>query len=644
MGSAGRQLDRSPPRPRKGELPHKFQPQLAALVAEVPAGDDWLHEIKYDGYRLLARVDRGDARLVTRNGLDWSARFPAIQAALAGLGIEGAWLDGEIVAFSANGSSNFSALQQQLSDGQDGELIYLLFDLPWLNGQSLVRRPLHARKELLAQLLSDPGLPSSLRYSDHMRGNGPDFFRQACGLHLEGIISKRRDGFYRPGRSSDWLKSKCVLRQEFVIGGYTASSAARRAFGALLLGLFEAGRFRYVGRVGTGFSVRISDMLYRKLRALEVAECPFVQCPPTARSETVRWVRPELVAEVRYSNWTADGVLRHASFQGLREDKPAASVGREPLPQVDTRTAERQSRSRQNVFGGVKFSSPNKILYPAQGLTKLDLAAYYEAVAEWALPHLASRPLTLLRCPDGHRRDCFFQKHVSGELPDGLESVSIDGGSSGKSYPVVRSLRGLLALVQMGTLELHAWGARIDRLDRPDQITFDLDPGPRVPWRSTVQAARLLHTLLDGLGLEGFPKATGGKGLHIVVPIERRHSWDEVKGFAKAVAQQLVRFDPDTFSAKLSKAGRENKIFIDYLRNGRGATAIVPYSIRAREGAPVAVPIRWSDLDAGVRADGFGAGTRDAILAHVADDPWKNFAKSARRITAAMWAALAQRG
>lgn len=625
-------------RDASANLPTELRPQLATLVTAPPEGDDWIHEIKYDGYRLLGRVAAGDARLITRNGHDWSSRFPTIQKALRDLPIKAAWLDGELVSLTPDGRSSFAALQGALSESDDTGLVYVLFDLLWLDGKSLVRLPLHERKSHLAALLKQSGGTPSLRYSDSVEGNGPSFYDQACEHGLEGIICKRREAPYRVGRGRDWLKVKCTQQQEFVIGGFTESDASTRPFGALLLGLYEGDTLKYAGRVGTGFDASTSENVFRKLHALQSKDCPYASCPASARGETLRWVRPQLVAQVQFSNRTADGLLRHPSFLGLREDKAATTV----VPEQPTPIKEvTKSESRRDIgASSVRLSNPNKKLWPDDGVTKRDLGAYYEAMAERMLPFVAKRPLSLLRCPDGHQHDCFFQKHVGDDLPAGLEAAFVV--EKEKAYPMVTHAEGLLALVQLGTLEIHGWGSRQDRPERPDQITLDLDPGPQVPWQSTVHAAQLLRVLLEGLGLGAFPKTTGGKGLHVVVPIERRYSWDEVKRFSKAIATQLVRFDPGIFTTKLGKAGRDDKIFIDYLRNGRGATAVVPYSPRARPGAPVAIPIAWDEVDASLAPNRFCVAALLSGEVSVTDQPWPGFSSSAKRITADMWRALTQ--
>ncbi len=630
---------------REPGLPESFAPQLATLVESPPTGERWLHEIKYDGYRLLSRIESDDVRLLTRNGNDWTSKLPAIRGSLRDSGFDNVWLDGELVALNRDGRSDFSLLQQKLGDGDDSQLVYFLFDLLYLRGQSLLQAPLIERKRQLRELMSGDSDGNVLRYSDHVQGNGERFFEHACRIDLEGIVSKRSDGSYRSGRSRSWCKTKCQQQQEFVVVGHTESAAAGRPFGALLLAVFDGKQFVYSGRVGTGFNNRNSAALYSRLQALETPECPLTRCPPVEGRERVHWVRPEMVVEVRFSNWTAGGSLRHPSFQGVRQDKSPRHVKRElaqPSEHDGDGTIAEASAGR--VGSDAKLSNADKVLYPESGFSKADLATYYRRVAAFMLPFIADRPLTLVRCPDGYQSECFYQKHIADDAADGLEFVAIDHRGRSIRHPVVRTLEGLYALVQLGTLEIHAWGAKSDRPDRPDQITFDLDPGPRVPWDAVSRAAQLLRTLLEGLGLRGFLKTTGGKGLHIVVPIVRRYGWDEVKSFSKAVAAQLVRFDARQFSANLTKAGREDKIFIDYLRNGRGATAIVPFSTRARAGVPVSVPIPWDALEAGRNGVTFSARSPASLLEMSASEPWKEYQNSAASLTRAMWAALNQRG
>jgi bifunctional non-homologous end joining protein LigD len=555
-----------------------------------------------------------------------------------------AWLDGEVVALRPDGVSSFEALQQALSEERDRDLIYHLFDLLHLDGTDLGVLPLTERKAELAALLADP--PPGLRYSDHIEGAGEEFYRHACELALEGIISKRASAPYRSGRGRDWLKVKCLQRQEFVIGGYTDPAGSRASFGALLLGVYEDRRLVYAGRVGTGFSERTLRDLYARLQPLATAKPPFERLPPVeARAKGNHWVRPELVAEVAFGNWTAEGVLRHPSFQGLREDKAAREVRREqparnaPAAQPQAPTARRVPRTRAGEpvrVAGVALSNPDKPLYPVQGFTKLDLARYYEAVAEHLLPGLAGRLLTLVRCPDGRHKDCFYQKHAAESVPPEVRRVPLDEKGKRVTYLAVDALPGVIGLVQMGVLEIHAWGSRTDRLEHPDVLVFDLDPDEGLAWEQVLAAARTVRARLEDLGLACFARTTGGKGLHVVVPLIRRHEWDEAKAFAKALADDVVRAEPRRYTARLAKSARTDKVFIDYLRNTRGATAVASYSTRARAGATVATPVAWDELDSDLRPDQFTLQNIPARLAALRSDPWEGYAKVRQSITKAM--------
>lgn len=640
-------------------------PQLATLVDAAPDGDAWLHEIKYDGYRLLGVLEDGRVRLVTRSGKDWTAQYPAVAAELQDLPAESAIVDGEVVVVLADGRTSFQALQNVQSGGADGVLRYMAFDLLHLDGVNVAQEPLDARKALLDTVLG--GLSGEVvHFSDHVEGQGSAFHAQACRLQLEGIISKRRDAPYRPGRGRDWLKVKCLQEQEFVIVGYTAPQGARTGFGALWLAAHEAaGRLLSVGKVGTGFDEAALTRLHKRLRRMEVASAPVAHPPRGAAARGVHWVRPELVAQVAFTERTADGSLRHPVFRGLREDKPAAEVVFEspaplstPSSEVDmkgtpnrkTRAAPKKrgaarrasqgaagSRTRGQrdriEVGGVSLSSPDKVLYAGQDVTKLDLARYYEGIAEWILPHIADRPLTLVRCPSGHG-DCFYQKHIGKTAHPAILRVEIPGDP--EPYGAVRNLEGLVALVQLGVLELHTWGAHRDRVERPDRIVLDLDPDPSVPWTRVVEAARQVREAFRLLELESFVKTTGGKGLHVVVPFRRGPDWDEVKAFSRAVAEAVAGASPGAYTLNISKAKRSGKILIDYLRNGRGATAIEAYSTRARAGAPVAVPLTWEELGPDVREDHFNVHTVPDRLAGLKRDPWKDYAAVKQSITAAL--------
>jgi bifunctional non-homologous end joining protein LigD len=634
--------------------------QLASLVDQAPTGDDWLHEIKYDGYRVLARVEAGKARLITRGGKDWTHRFPEIASAAARLPAADAVLDGEVAVLRDDGVTSFQALQNHLRHS-GGDLAYFIFDLLEQDGEDLRRLALEQRKRRLEDLLSSS--PSSLRYSDHVVGNGPAFFTRACDYGLEGIISKRRDAPYSGGRGRDWLKVKCGRRQEFVIVGYTAPGGSRAGFGALLVAAYdESGSLRYAGRVGTGFSDRVLADLKRRLDAISVHAAPVADPPRGAAARGVTWTAPELVAEVAFTEFTEEGLLRHPSFQGLREDKPSADVrieravtgaGASRRKTAPARPVRRsgpggggdvgRSAGREVVeVAGVALTSPHKVLYAAQGITKLDLARYYERVGEWILPLIAHRPLTLVRCPSGHE-ECFYQKHLDASAHPAIHRVQVDPGPDAQPYGAVDSVAGLVALVQMGVLELHTWGARRDRLEQPDRITMDLDPDEGLAWSRVVEAALELREFLADLGLESFLKTTGGKGLHLVVPIRRRDGWDEVKEFTRAVAAAVAADAPGRYTLNISKAKRKGRVLIDYLRNGRGATAVEAFSTRARAGAPVAVPVRWSELGPRLSPNRFDIFSLPRRLASLRSDPWEGYHEVRQGITAPMKRAVGLR-
>jgi bifunctional non-homologous end joining protein LigD len=512
----------------------------------------------------------------------------------------------------------------------------------------------------------------SIRFSDHLKGTGQEIIAQACRLHLEGIVSKRRDAPYRPGRGLDWLKVKCSQRAEFVVGGFTKPSGHRSHFGALLLGYYDhAKKLIYAGRVGTGFNAATLTALHQKLSKLEQARSPYSNLAGTSgQARDVTWVKPVLVAEIEFSNRTDDGLLRHPSFQGLREDKPASAVIHdEPLPVSEVKAMEngckrtteqrngkkstspgkgRESAptvdpSTNDKWAGVRLSHPDKVLFPEHELTKRDLANYYAQVADWMLPHVVDRPLAIVRCPAGSGNPCFFQKHPGETASSDLRQVNIAEKGKPECHLAIDDVAGLMSLVQMGVLEIHVWGSRIVQLEKPDRLIFDLDPDPAVYWPQVIDAARALRGLLEELGLTSFLKTTGGKGLHLVVPILPRHEWDEAKAFCRAVADCMVQAAPDRFIATSSKAARKGKIFIDYLRNGRGATAVAPFSTRAKPGATVSTPIAWDELTASLHSDHFTIENVPARLGKLTKDPWVDLAKTKQSITAAMLKRLADR-
>jgi bifunctional non-homologous end joining protein LigD len=619
-------------------------PQLATLAAAAPAGEDWLHELKYDGYRILARIEGGQIDLFTRRGNNWTARFPAAAAAIADLGLNSGYLDGEIVALNERGGTDFQRLQNWLKEGADGSLIYYAFDVPYLNGYDLTASPLIERKELLQSILAehDPKNSGLIRYSEHIHGDGAKVLDYACQSGMEGIVSKRADSPYVPRRTSSWLKIKCQQRQEFVIGGYTHPAGSRHGFGSLLVGYYRGGDLIYAGRVGTGFTQQSLAELSQRLKNLETDRPAFVNPPRRALKQRAEWVRPELVAEVTFGEWTSDGILRHPSFQGLREDKSPREIVREPPSAVPAnsgpnhaiRSAAMSAKNGASQVAGVTLSNPDRVLYPEQELTKLDLARYYESIADWILPHLVDRPLTMVRCPTGRTGQCFYQKHLTETMPKALRGVSIKEKTVTRKYVVIDDLAGLVTLVQRGVLELHPWGSRADDLEHPDRLVIDLDPGAGVEWKAVIEAARRVRDYLAALGLTSFVRTTGGKGLHVVAPLVPRATWDEHKQFAESIARALAAQWPDKYLATMSKAHRRGKVFVDYLRNQRGATAIVSYSTRAREGVPVATPLKWEELTARLKPERFTVATIPKRLAKLAADPWEGFFELRQSLTA----------
>ena len=586
-------------RGKKAGKPPKFaKPQLATLVDEVPTGNGWMHEIKFDGYRALIAVSGKDVTVWTRNQKDWTEKFGPLVEAIAALDLPPALIDGEIVALDKNGNPDFSTLQSVLkrghgSQGPKDKLAFFAFDVLEVDGEDLTGHSNIERKERLEALLRDTEPP--IHVADHIIGAGEKLYAQMCDAGQEGIIAKRIDAPYRHSRTKSWVKVKCIQRQEFIIVGWSESSAKARPFASLLLATKDGEDLIYRGKVGTGFDGDDLDRLGSKLERLERKTPPLDV--PRADARKAHWVPPNLVAEIAYAELTAEGRVRHASFLGLRQDKEAEDVGDERKSTAPSPTAS------------VEISSRDRVIFPDSGETKGDLADYYEVIAPLMLPFAAERPLSLVRCPQGRAKKCFFQKHDNGGFGDGVKAVPIkekDGGT--EDYLFVSDARGLLQCVQMGTIEFHGWGARTGAVEKPDRMVFDLDPDEGLDFADVRKAAMDLRKHLADIGLTSFAMVTGGKGVHVVVPLTPGHSWDTHKSFSERFAKALAQAEPDRFTATMSKEKRKGRIFIDWLRNQRGSTAVMPYSARAREGAPVAAPVAWNELKDLHDARGFTIG------------------------------------
>lgn len=613
---------------RAKALPDKLKPQLATLVDSPPSGD-WRYEVKFDGYRILARIDGDDVRLFTRNGHDWSAKMPRQVEALKALGLDAAWLDGEMVVVDDNGVADFQALQNAFDTEHDERITYYLFDLPWLGREDLRELPLKARRDTLARLLEDNASPV-LRYSADFEEPVDSLLDSACRLELEGLIGKRADSPYVGRRSSDWIKLKCKQRQEFVIVGYTDPKGSRQGFGALLLALHDhdSGQLRYAGKVGTGFSAATLVSILARLKPLRVAKAPLPSPPTGAEARGVHWLKPHLLAEVAYAQMTREGIVRHAVFHGLRDDKPATAIDLEKaMP------AKRAAQPQPEGLDTLRLTHPDRVVDATIGATKRQVAEYYAQVADWLLPQLKDRPVALVRAPDGLAGKLFFQKNAGQlHIP---KVLSYSKAQAGQAAMVLNRADSLLGAVQMNTLELHTWNATNKDFDKPDRFVLDLDPDPALPWKAMLEATQLTLTLLDELGLKVFLKTSGGKGMHLVVPLTRRAGWDEVKDFSHALVEHMAGLFPDRLSAVSGPKNRVGRIFIDYLRNGKGATTVAAYSLRAREGLPVSVPIWREELSQLKGADQWNIGNLHERLAQV-EDPWSEMASTRQSITARM--------
>ena len=599
---------------KAGKPPPFREPQKATLVDHVPPGSGWIHEMKYDGYRCLLGLGGGKAKIYTRNGLDWTAKFPEIAEAARGLSAGPTLLDGEIVAVDDKGNTGFSALQQAIGEGGKG-LSLFLFDALKIDGEDLTALSTVERKARLRALIGE-GRPPIILYADHIVGKGEQLFDAMCKAGQEGIISKRADAPYRGARTKSWLKVKCTHRQEFVVIGWTPSDKKGRGFRSLLLAVHDEGKLRYVGKVGTGFSIDVIHDLRDRMRPLETKKPPAEV--PRADARGAHWVRPKLVAEIAFSEFTSEGILRHPSFLGLRGDKPAREV-----------VAERPQEIPDSEGDDVRISNPGRLVFPEAGITKGEFADYVRAVAPLMLPWSAHRPLTLVRCPGGRGKKCFFQKHDAGTFGDKVHRIPItEKKGEVEDYLWIDDQAGLITLVQMGVIEIHGWGSRIEDVEKPDRLVFDIDPDEGLGFDKVRKAARDLRRYLADIGLTTFPMLTGGKGVHVIVPLRPRAKWPAVKDFAQRFAVALATAEPDRFTANLAKSSRKGRMFLDYLRNQRGSTAILPYSARAREGAPVAAPIHWDELDEMESGARFTVRDADLLLKRAGSRPLQGWGEA----------------
>ncbi|MHC2364919.1 DNA ligase D [Rhizobium leguminosarum] len=629
----------------KIDLPDFIAPQLCQTLERPPAGAGWIHEIKFDGYRIQMRVLDGEATLKTRKGLDWTAKYPEIAEAASTL--PDAIIDGEICALDESGAPDFAALQAALSEGKTGELVYFAFDLLYEGGEDLRSLPLVERKARLQSLLADNGSDPRIRFVEHFETGGDAVLRSACKLSLEGIVSKEADAPYQSGRTETWAKSKCRAGHEVVIGAYARTNGK---FRSLLVGVYRGDHFVYVGRVGTGYGAKKVDTLLPKLKALETAKSPFTGIGAPKKEAEVTWLKPELVAEIEFAGWTSDGIVRQAAFKGLREDKPAKEVKAErpakpaqtdvPQPTDQAKAAPIRRKNAKAEVMGVLVSNPDKPLWPdandSQPVTKEELARYYEAVGAWLIEHIKGRPCSLIRTPDGIGGEQFFQRHAMPGTSNLLELVKVFGDK--KPYLQIDRVEGLAAVAQIGGVELHPWNCEPYQPEVPGRLVFDLDPGPDVPFSAVISAAREMRDRLDELGLVSFCKTTGGKGLHVVTPLalnkRKPLSWAQAKSFAHDVCQQMARDNPELYLIKMTKSLRDGRIFLDYLRNDRMATAVAPLSPRARPGATVSMPLTWTQVKSDMDPKRFTIRTVPALLSR--STAWEDYGDGKRPLEQAI--------
>jgi bifunctional non-homologous end joining protein LigD len=622
----------------KAKLPSKLAPQKATLVKGLPPPGDWIYEIKFDGYRLMARIEEGQVRLITSGGHDWTHKMEPLAREIESLGLDSGWLDGEAVVIDEDGRTDFNALQNAFDASRTETISYFLFDVPFLGGYDLRAAPLHARRQLLQQLLEGK-TSDRLRFSEEFPADARSVVSAACRLKLEGVIAKRRDAPYSSSRTETWLKLKCGERQEFVVIGYTDRSASPGEVGSLLLGYHEGGRLRGGGSVGTGWDHATGSALFKTLSKLQVDR-------PVVEAETLtpgrwskrtpgdeHWVKPEVVVEVSFAEWTPDGKVRHASFQGVRKDKPASAITRERSADL---ASEAAPAKRAVKAGSVKVSNPGRVIDPSTGLTKLDLVRYYESIAEWMLPHLKGRPVSLVRGPQGITGQLFFQKHDDKLSIPGMKELDPSLWPGHAALLEVPNAQALANAAQMNVIEFHTWNSLARDIDHPDRVIFDLDPGEGVKWPRLQEAAQLTRAMLEELKLQSWLKTSGGKGLHVVVPLAPKHDYETVKRFSQLVVQHLARVIPDRFVAKSGPANRVGKIFVDYLRNGHGQTTAAAYSARSRPGLGVSVPVAWDQLPELKSGAQWTIATVRDYLSFRAGDPWADYFRKRQTIASAL--------
>lgn len=605
---------------------NKISPQLPKMVDSVPNPDNWLYEIKYDGYRIIAFVEGGHVRLITRNGKDFTHRFKSIESSLTKFSRGRAMvLDGEVVVIDKEGRTDFQLLQNSLSKNAP---TYIVFDILALDGQDLRKKPLIERKKLLEKLIKRS--PDNIYYSEHIEGSGKDAFIGACKMKMEGIVGKRSDSVYSGKRSDDWIKIKCDNRQEFVVGGYTRMDKREKGVSAILLGFYKGNKLIFAGASGTGMTEKFKNDLEEEFQKLKQDKCPFTNPPKIKKNEQIFYLKPKMVAEIKFAGWTNENVLRQASFKGLRYDKNPKQVVNEfpSAPKGKTKLKEVKNKEGEIVsIGGVKVTNPNKVMFKNPEIKKIDIIRYYIKVAERMLPYLQKRIISVVRCPKGEFGPCFFKKHPD-IINKGIVSIKIKNSEKGE-YFYIENIYGLIFEANMNSIEYHTWASNAENLEKPDIMIFDLDPDEGMDLKQVRRGVRDLKSILDELSLISFLKTSGGKGYHIVVPLKTSKNWKTFKAFAKNIATIMEQKWPDKYTSNSRKIHRKNRIFIDAERNGRGATSVAPYSARARKGAPVSLPISWRELDK-ISPDGIDM--QEAVRRLKKADPWKNFFEANKNI------------